>query len=81
MGECKQGTEYSSDNVTIFVFFFKSIGIIILNYLILIVVIICFCEITQSLLIINKSLEFELFYMKLTTLKVNLESDHETCFR
>ena len=80
MGEYKQGTEYSSDNVTIFVFL-KSTGIIILNYLILIVVIICFYEITQSLLIISKSLEFELFYMKLTTLKVNLGSDHETCFR
>ena len=37
VGECYQGTEYSSDNIAI-IFKKKSTGIIILSYLILIVV-------------------------------------------
>ena len=47
---------------------------IVLNYLILIVVAIFFyfCEITQTLRTINKSIEFELCHMKLTTLNVQI---------
>ena len=48
----------------------KRTGTVIINYLMLIAVII-FCEITQPLLIINKSIEFELCYMKRTTLKLD----------
>ena len=68
--ECSQGTEYSIDNITIFLFFLKkknSTGITILNYLISIFVIIFLCEITQTLWIISKSIEFKLCHMKRTT--------------
>ena len=38
-------------------------------------------EITEPLLIISKSLQFKLCHIKLTTLKVDPRSNHETCFR
>ena len=67
----------SSDNIAIFF----STGTVILNYLISIIVIIFFCEITQSLWIISKSIEFELCHMKMTALKVYPRWNHESCFR
>ena len=38
-------------------------------------------KITQTLQIISKSIEFELCHMKVTTLKVDQRTNHETCFR